>query len=470
MKRSRKLYIIVLALLAAASSCNKALQVPLPAGVLNTAVVFSDDGSAQSGMRGIYASMTNAFGPGPWSGGLSGPLALCADELVLPTYTAEQQQFLDNNLYPNNSLISSPLWNSFYNYIYQCNALYENVQNSPAITAVTKDQLTGEASFVRGLCYFYLVNLYDSVPLVLGTDYRTNGLITRSSSDKVYDQITKDLLLAQDKIGESYINPGARFRPTKWSASALLARVYQFRKNWKAAEDAATAVINKPAYKLDTLGGTFTTVSPEAIWDISNAGSNIYTIDGPKISGSSASNALYRFTPYLLGLFQAGDQRLTKWARAGGGVTAPFKYKTFSNTQAGAKSESSMILRLAELYLIRAEARAQQNNLPGAIQDLDAVRIRAGAVANTTQAFQTVGFSNPSIGQQDLLNAIYDERLLEFYSEFGLRWLDAKRLQPQNVSAFFGARKPNIIATHAFFPIPDYDRQTNPNLSQNQGY
>jgi len=470
MKRTLQLYMPALLMLAAVCSCNKALDVPLPAGVLNTNVVFADDVSAQSGMRGIYASMTNAYGPGPWSGGLSGPLALCADELVLPTYTAEQQQFLDNNLYPNNSLNSNPLWNSFYNYIYQCNALYENVDKSPGITAVTKDQLMGEATFVRGLCYFYLVNLYDSVPLVLTPDYRANALLARSGSDKVYDQITKDLLFAQDKIGESYINPGVRFRPTKWSASALLARVYQFRKNWKAAEDAATAVINKPAYKLDTLGGTFTTISPEAIWNIANAGSNIYTIDGPKISGLSASNTLYRFTPYLLGLFQAGDQRLTKWARVGGGVTAPYKYKTFSNTQSGAKSESSMVLRLAELYLIRAEARAQQNNLPGAIQDLDAVRIRAGAVASTTQAFQTIGFSNPSIGQQDLLNAIYDERLREFYSEFGVRWLDAKRIQPNNVSAFFGSRKPNIVATHAFFPIPDYDRQNNPNLTQNQGY
>jgi len=459
-----------LLLLTAACGCNKALDVPLPGGMLNTSIVFADDVSAQSAMRGVYASMTNFLAPGPWSGGLSGPLALCADELTLPTYSTEQQQFLDNNLAATNGQVASPLWSSLYNYVYQCNKINEGVQQSPGVTEAGRDLLTAEASFVRGLCYFYLVNLYDSVPLVLTTDYRANALLPRSGSDKVYEQIIKDLQFAQDKMGESFINTGVRFRPTMWSATALLARVYQFRNNWKAAEDAATAVIGKTAYyRLDSLNGVFTTVSPEAIWDIANAGSNIYTIDGPKISGNASNNA-YRMTPYLLGLFQAGDQRTTKWTRVAGGVTAPLKYKTTSNTQVGAKSESTMVLRLAELYLIRAEARAQQNNLAGAIQDVDSVRIRAGAKGNATQAFQTVLFSNPSIGQSDLLNLIYDERLREFFSEFGLRWLDAKRLQPKNIALFFGSRKPNITATDAFFPVPDYDLRNNPNLTQNQGY
>lgn len=455
---------------ALTGSCNKVLDVPLPAGVLSTAVVFSDDASAQSAMRGIYASITNVFAISPWTGGLSGPLGLAADELTLPTYSAEQQQMLDNNLFSTNSMIFGPLWGSYYNYIYQCNVLYENVEKSPGLTQLTKDQLMGEAMFMRGMSYFYLVNLYDSVPLILTSDYRANALIPRTAADKVYEQIVKDLQFAQDKIGESYLNPGLRFRPTKWSAAALLARVYQFQRNWKGAEDAATAVLNKSAYKLDTLGGVFQTVSPEAIWNIANAGSNIYTSDGPKISGSSANNTNYRLTPYTLGLFQTGDQRTVKWMRVGGGVTAPFKYKTFSNTQVGAKNESTMVLRLAELYLIRAEARAQQSNLAGAIQDLDSVRIRAGAVGNSTQAFQTIKFSNPGIGQQDLLNTIYEERLREFFSEFGLRWFDAKRLQPQNIALFFGSRKPGIQATDAFFPVPAYELQNNPNLSQNNGY
>jgi len=470
MKRTVELYMVVLLVLTAACGCNKALDVPLPGGVLNTSIVFSDDVSAQSAMRGVYASMTNFLASGPWSGGMSGPLGLEADELTLPTYSAEQQQFVDNNLVPANREIAGPLWGSFYNYIYQCNKIFEGLQQSTGVTAAGKDQLMAEASFVRGLCYFYLVNLYDSVPLILTSDYRANALLPRSGPDKVYGQIIEDLQFAQEKMGELFINPGARFRPTKWSATSLLARVYQFRNNWKGAEDAATAVLSKTAsYRLDSLNGVFTTVSPEAIWNLANAGSNIYTIDGPKISGN-ANNSAYRMTPYLLSLFQAGDQRMVKWMRVAGGVTAPLKYKTVSNTQVGAKSESTMVLRLAELYLIRAEARAQQNNLAGAIQDVDSVRIRAGARGNATQAFQTVLFSNPSIDQADLLNLIYDERLREFFSEFGLRWLDAKRLQPKNIALFFGSRKPNITATDAFFPIPDYDLKNNPFLTQNQGY
>ena len=146
------------------------------------------------------------------------------------------------------------------------------------------------------------------------------------------------------------------------------------------------------------------------------------------------------------------------------------KYKTFSNTDAGAKKEASTVLRLAEQYLIRAEARAMQNNLTGAIADVDAIRIRAGAVANDSKDFKTIGYATPNISQQDLLAAIYNERLLELFSEYGHRWFDAKRIRPDDLAGFFGNRKPVIKATAAYLPLPAKEILVNPNLNQSEGY
>jgi len=131
----------------------------------------------------------------------------------------------------------------------------------------------------------------------------------------------------------------------------------------------------------------------------------------------------------------------------------PFKYKI----QSGATlTEYSMVLRLAELYLIRAEARVYLNNLSGAEEDLNVIRNRAGlpvtdATDNTT-----------------LLNAIMQERRVELFTEWGHRWLDLKRTgQADSVLA---PQKPQWQTTSVLYPIPQSEIQNDPNLIQNPGY
>ncbi len=465
--------LLLIVMLFAVGSCSKTIDVEIPVGKYATEAVFANNESAQLAMRGVYATMTNGFATCPFEGVITGLVGLSSDELIRGTYSEDQQLFLDNNLFQSSAGVAG-FWNTFYNYIYQANNIYESVEKSAGISQAQKDVLMGEARFIRAINFFYLTNLFGDIPFTVSSDFAVNALLPKSPSATIYAQIIEDLKFAQSKMGNSFTVAVLRYRPNKWAATALLARVYLYQKQWALAEAEATAVINQNTfYKMDLLDNVFLVVSNEAIWNLQNPGVNLYAAEGTSVSGSAVTNASYRLSPYVLSQFKTGDQRMSKWTRVGTGTglgsTAPSKYKVFSNTQVGAKAEASTILRLAEQYLIRAEARAMQNNLPGAIQDLDVVRTRAGAVGNATQMFQTIQFSNPTINQQGLIDAIYTERTLEFFAEFGHRWFDSKR-SAQTLSTFFGTRKPTIEQTDAFYPIPQKDLLNNPNLKQNLGY
>jgi hypothetical protein len=114
------------------------------------------------------------------------------------------------------------------------------------------------------------------------------------------------------------------------------------------------------------------------------------------------------------------------------------------------------VLRLNELYLVRAEARAKQANLAGGLTDLNIIRSRAG-LANATAATQ-----------ESLINLIMHERQVELFCEHGLRWLDLKRTG--TVDAVIGAIKPTYKPFQKLYPIPIGEMQKNPSLTQNQDY
>ncbi|MBC7851372.1 MAG: RagB/SusD family nutrient uptake outer membrane protein, partial [Chitinophagaceae bacterium] len=110
----------------------------------------------------------------------------------------------------------------------------------------------------------------------------------------------------------------------------------------------------------------------------------------------------------------------------------------------------------AEQYLIRAEARAKLNDLTGAISDLNTIRNRAG-LANTI-----------AVSQQNILNAIAEERRTELFGEWGHRWFDLKRTG--KINEVMNALKANWKATDALWPIPIDQLKANPALVQNPGY
>nr|WP_308199398.1 RagB/SusD family nutrient uptake outer membrane protein [Chitinophaga sedimenti] len=127
-------------------------------------------------------------------------------------------------------------------------------------------------------------------------------------------------------------------------------------------------------------------------------------------------------------------------------------------------SEYSVLLRLAEQYLIRAEARVKQDKVSQAIDDLDMIRNRAG--------LSLIKITNPTITKDDLIEAIFEERQLELFTEQGHRWLDIKRLGKVDavmmaVSSFKGI---TWDTRKQLWPLPFSDTQNGTNLDQNPSY
>ena len=362
-------------------SCKKFLDIPFPQDQVSSVAVFSDDSTAQSAVLGLYGQlMTTA------SIFLNGSLTiypgLSSDELYNTSPQATQDQFYSNALSPDeSSQIYNGLWKWAYADIFHCNNIIKGLDESSKVSLALKNQLKGEALAVRALCYFYLTNLYGDVPLQTSIDYTINNTVPRTDSRIVYEQIVKDLKDARDLLIQSAI-PTARGRFNAFAATALLARVYLYQKEYTLAEEAASDVLSQPAYSLSNdLSKIFLIGSGEAILQLYPVALNQNTGDGFALipPGGAAVRPPFAISSSLLNAFEPGDKRKAEWTKGKtiGSETFiyPFKYKVKSGPVV---SEGNTILRLGEQYLIRAESRAMLNNFQGALDDLNLIRQRAG--------------------------------------------------------------------------------------------
>jgi hypothetical protein len=444
-----------------AISCKKLIEVPPPENQLVTATIFSNDQNATDAIRGLYIRIMSS----PRSllnGGASFYNALSSDELYRPLPLASEDAFTTNTLTSQNTACNV-LYSLAYMLIYQANLAREQLTGSKTVSPSVKQQLTGEADVVRAFFYFYLVNLYGDVPLVTTTEYSTNAVLPRTPSAAVYQQIITDLKEAQTFLSPAYTttsDPNDRSRPNRATATALLARVYLYQKDWAQAEQQATAVITDNAYRLEpNPDSVFLSVSREAIWQLQPVLNNS-TEEGILFvpTGPPSSIPVYAMTKFLDSAFEPGDRRWTSWAgqhsTATGIYRYPYKYK--AGVLPSPFKEYNTVLRLAEQYLIRAEARAWQGRLPEAAADLNIIRQRAGLtpVVVTDQA--------------SLLTAIYHERQVELFAEWGHRWLDLQRTGLSD--AILGKEKPGWKAQAILYPIPNTEIQHNSMLTQNPGY
>jgi hypothetical protein len=444
-------------------SCKKFLGIPPPKNEVVTATVYNNDATVISAVRGIYSQM---FSSGFASGLPSSITYLSgnsADELTNYSTDPDLIQFYTNSLISTSSG-SFGIWQSAYSYISSTNDVIKGLTNSTGVTASTKSELIGEAKFVRAFCYFYLANLFSDVPLITSTNYQINEVADRMPVAQVYQQIISDLQDAQNALSNdfSYSN-GERDQPNNGAATALLSRVYLYTGDWSDAQAQSTAIINnKTTYNLvPNPDSVFLSNSTEAIWQLKpNGSSNNSTNEGSIFILNSAPNNA-ALSNQLLNAFEPGDIRRSDWVDSviSGGITYyfPFKYKIQT---ASTLTEYSMVLRLAEQYLIRAEAEARLNNLPDAINDLNIIRTRAG-LPNTSATTQT-----------ELLAAILHERQVELFTEWGHRWLDLKRTGlVDSVMTMVTPQKGNTWNTvQQLYPIPKSDILIDNHLTQNTGY
>lgn len=445
-------------------SCEEFVNIDPPRDEIISKTVFTNDATATATLNGIYSEMIST-GRSFTSAGIERYTGLLADELFSTASAIDEQEFATNTLQPFNGQITGGFWRDPYRYIHNANSALEGLAGNTVVTDSVRNQLEGEARFIRAFCHFYLVNLFGQVPLALTTNFGVNNTLSRASETEVYAQIVEDLLQAEALLSDGFtFARDERTRPNRGAAQALLARVYLYTEDWLAAETYATKVItNTVDYSLETdLNNVFLANSREAIWQLQ-------LVTPPQVTTPQAALFILTAAPLTVGrtvalrddlynAFEPGDNRETNWVGTiidgSGTFYYPFKYQN----QVTPLAEYPMILRLGEQYLIRAEARAQQNNIFGSQEDLNVIRIRAG-LSNTSANDRTT-----------LLAAIEKERKVELFTEWGHRWLDLKRTgrADEVVSSVSGK---DWQSTDQLFPIPETEINNNPNLlPQNPGY
>ena len=442
------------------SGCEDFVEVDPPDTSLVGETVFNNDNDAEAALSGMYSDIVQSFIFSS-NQGLTIYTGRSSDILLNFSGLSEDIEFFENDILPDN-FRNENVWRVLYQMVYRSNSVIEGVQNGSGLTDSLAKRFEGEAKFIRAISHFYLTNLYGEVPIVRLSDYQVNSMLPRSSIEEVYNQvIIPDLLDAQSLLPlDYYSQDNLRSRPNKLAATALLAKAYLYQENWSNAEVQSSAVIDNNLYELeDNLDDVFLTESREIIWHQQSINDFLPTYEGfVYIPFSIPSNASLRNE--FIDEFDPVDMRLSNWVGTtiSGSNTYyyPFKYKIRFGS--GAPSELLSILRLGEQYLIRAEARAQQNNIEGARADLNMIRNRAG-----------LSDISVALNQDELLEAIALERKFELFTEVCNRWFDLKRTRRAN--SVLSEIKSGWQETDELWPIPAEEFNNNPNLGQqNLGY
>jgi hypothetical protein len=370
--------------------------------------------------------------------------------------------------------ITENMWSTIYNTILRANTVIanENIDVAASIQE-EKNQIVGEAYAARALAHFDLVRLYGQhygftgdnshagVPIVLTFDQSAEP--ARNTVAEVYAQVVSDfntaIGLMNASRGKGYFSKGA--------AQALMSRVYLYMGDYANAAAMADAVIGNGDFSLTDNGSYVGTwddpdESPDAILDVlQNDVDNM---------GSDALGRMYINEGYgdylpsqdLVGLIDTlNDVRINLFKEDAtiGGIYGNIRVNKFPSTIG---EDNSPIIRLAEVYLIRAEARARTNNEAGAIDDLMAIRNRANPNAPTSTATG-----------QALLDDILLERRVELAYE-GHRLWDLMRLQKgvdrTDCTAPADKCTVNYPNDRFILPIPQDEMDANPNMIQNPSY
>jgi hypothetical protein len=364
------------------------------------------------------------------------------------------------------------LWTTMYRAINSANNIINSDINVPAIVQADKDHIIGEAYALRGLIYFDLVRLFaqhyaftpdaghPGVPLIL--DFDPTRKPQRNTVKEVYAQVIADMTK-----GISMMKSTSRSKNSNTlssiSVKALLARVYLYEEDWVNAEITATAVINA-GYSLvpnaSYLNLWNTDNSTESIFEISMTPSD--NRDNNSIAGLYIKEIYGDYLPSkdVVDLYDAADARLQvfKTDPLLAGAYAPYRVNKYPDVKG---YDNTKVIRLAEIYLIRAEARAHiGTNTAGAQQDLNLIRQRAlPSAAPVTETGQA------------LLDEIMLERRLELCFE-GQRLWDLMRTKKDIVRIQCTAERCTIPYGDDtnVLPIPQVETDANLNISQNPGY
>jgi hypothetical protein len=456
---------------AAATGCKSVLDVD-PVTVVPEEKAIIDAVSARAALAGMYDALqsTAYYGERMFTWG-----ELSADN-ASHTGTFSSYADADQNILTSDNGSIEATWDAMYDAIGRANVLIARVPTVPGLSDEDKSQMAGEAYFIRALAYHDLVKYFGGVPIrtePVGSLAEASN-ITRASVAEVYTQILADLAQAEGSMQVQRATRGGSVGGVR----ALRARVLLYRASpgltggktaaWSAVEDAATSALTMSGYALATSYSDLFTATggdtPEDIFRLRFTDQDAFwagyyflvkTLGGRYEVGPTAS---------IRNAYESATDARRVWSIKADPARATRFYAAKFPTPTG--TEHPHIIRLAEVYLIRAEARARQGNLLGAIEDYNRLRVRAGLAPHVLGVDVT--------DQASVLAAIARERRVELAFE-GDRWPDLVR--SDQAVAVMTAHKasfsiPQPFAAHqVLYPIPQNEIDvTAGRLTQNPGY
>lgn len=461
MQFNSKKYIqgFVFFLLIGATACTKSLNVT-PKYVIDIEKAFSNDSMANLQMAGLYSQISNSQ---EFTTNFSLDLGYVSDELEPLSWNAisgASGYTLYNYKLRSLDATTNTYWSDLYTYIYTVNIDIEGINESTGMSDEKKNQYLGELYTMRAYLYYYLTSFYGAIPYVTTGNYKESLALKQTSTDSILLNGENDIVKAQSLLSNDYPTDG-KYRINLQAANAILSRIALSRKDYSLVISSASDVINSNLYSLESLDNMFQSSSNETILQMWSLYDYTY-IGNSAVSSSGVYGVTHTNDNNLYDDFSADDKRKNEFIAKlddgeGDTVYAPYKYKNNGVDMNTDITENTILIKLDEVYLNRAEAYANSNNLSAALADLNKIRTRAGLSAIS------------SIGSSDaLLSLIYEERRKELCFEFADRWITLKRTNQANT--VLGAFKPTEwTSTAQLFPIPLDDLKKS-SLTQNPGY
>ncbi|CAN5851316.1 RagB/SusD family nutrient uptake outer membrane protein [soil metagenome] len=463
------------------SACQSVIEVE-PEFARDGSQIFTNLDDYEFALTGAYAGFRGVgyFGNGAQTTASWGVLPdMMSDNLVQTPEDLANWQDQVNWVYTTDESDIAVAWQSAYYIVTQANLVLRNIDQfaTTDATRLRANRLKGQALAIRGMVHFDLLRYwgesFDRNSPALGVPYKTvvdaEDMPARLSVKDTYDNIFRDLQEAETLLGDvdRAINSNTnRGRIDQLGVRAILARANLYAKNYVAAENYATLVINsRPLATRAQFPGIWTDANvSEVIWAVTfsaGEGSPSFNVH----VGSSNRNR-YRPSAALEATFdQANDIRFPSYfgsrtSAAGASRRIVQKYMSRGTTLDNLVDWKAF--RVGEMYLIRAEARAMQGaaGAVGALADLNALR-----------AARITGYMPAVLTGQALQDAIALERRKELFAE-GHRWFDLKRTT-RTVNRT-EADLPSTIRTllpgarEWVWPIPQGEIDANPNIASQQ--